>query len=426
MNNAVKFTKGKPADSANSQDTSISALIGNGVAVADKLVLGVPYAIYSPDDAKELGIDAAYDIANSVVISHHIDEFYRANEIGTKLYFMVVAQNITPTVVFTDPTLLYARKLIAFAKGEIRQLAFAYNAVFTVQDPEIITDGFSSEIRAAIVKAQEFALWAFDTERPLHVLLEGRAYNGIAAGAINLKELTTGAGIPLEADKVSIIIAQDWDFAEARAYAAGKKYASVGLALGVLASIKVNQNIGEVETLNLTNAIKGKYVTAGLSSHVKVEDAEAQLVTLDVKGYIFPVGYTGISGYRFNNDHVCAPEIVDEETNIINESTISFGRTMDEATRRLRRTLLPKIKTVQPADKTTGKLPIGVVKSFDARGNTVFEDMEAEGLISGGKTFTNPDSDLITGEKALEITFDLQPTGTINTIKGAINLKKSL
>lgn len=426
MQNAVEFKKGKPADSANSQDTSISALISNGASVADKLALGVPYAIYSPDDAKELGIDAAYDVAKKVVLSHHIDEFYRANAVGTKLYLMVVAQSITPTVIFTDPDLLYARKLVAYAKGEIRQLALSYNPDITDENPEVITDGISSEIRAAIAKAQEFALWAFETERPLQVILEGRAYSGNAVGAVDLRALVTGANITLEADKVSVVIAQDWDYAESLLFAHGKKYASVGLALGILSSIKVNQNIGEVETLNLTNAIAGKYVTAGLSSHKTVEEAEAQLSTLDTKGYIFPISYTGISGYRFNNDHVCTPEIVDEETGLMNESTISYGRTMDEAVRRLRKALLPKIKSVQPADKTTGKLPIGVVKSFNAKGDEVFEDLEAEGLISGGATYTNPDSDLLTGEKALEITFDLQPTGTINTIKGTINLKKSL
>lgn len=428
MKKAVIFDKGKPSDSANNTDTSVSGLIASGVAVVGegKLALATPYAIYNTDDAKSLGIDAAYDTANSVVLFHHIEEFYRANTPGTKLYLMVVAKNITPSVVFTDADVLYAKKLIAFAKGEIRQLAFAYNPTFTEETPEVITDGLNSDIRAAIAKAQEFALWAFETERPLQVLLEGRAYSGNAAGAVNLKALVTGADIPLEADKVSIIIAQDYDYADALAFASGKKYASVGLALGVLSSIKVNQNIGEVETLNLTNEVTNRYVTAGLSSHQTIEEAETQLETLDTKGYIFPVRYTGITGFRFNNDHVCAPEIVDEETGIMNESTIAYGRTMDDVVRRLRAKLLPKVKTVQPANKETGKLHIGVVKSFNSLGNEVFEDMESEGLISGGATYVNPDSDLLTGEKALEVVFDLQPTGTINTIKGTINLKKSL
>lgn len=427
MNNAVIFTKGRPSDSAGNRDPSVSALIViGGAAVPGKLAIAKPYVLYGLQDAKEIGIDPAYDMNYSVVLFHHIQEFYRANQKGAKLYLIVLPANISPSEVLKDPDALYARKLITFAKGEIRQLALAYNPVVSPDKPEVITDGFNGEIRGAIAKAQELAVWAFETERPLQILLEGRAYNGNPAGAVNLKELTTGAGVALNAEKVSVVIAQDWDYAQSLPFAAGKKYASVGLALGVLSAIKVNRNIGEVETLNLTNAITGKYVTAGLSSHQTVEDAEAGLPTLDIKGYIFPVAYTGISGYRFNNDHVCAPEIVDKEAGIINESSIAYGRTMDEAVRRLRRQLLPKIKSVQPADKTTGKLPVGVVKSFNAKADEVFHDMQAEGLISSGKTNTNPDSDLLTGEKALEITFDLQPTGTINKIKGTINLKKSL
>lgn len=420
----IEFSKEKPSDSINSQNTSISGLIANGVAVVGKLVLGQPYAIYSPDDAKELGIDAAYDVANSVVLSHHIDEFFRGSVVGTKLYLMVVAQSITPSVIFTDPTGIYARKLVAYAKGEVYQIGLAYNGAFTVGAPETYTDGLSSEIRSAISPAQEFALWAFETERPCHVLLEGRGYGGNAATVVDLKDLVTGADIPLEADKVSMIIAQDWDYAESLNFASGKKYASVGLALGILAGIQVNENIGAVETLNLTDAARGKYVTAGLSSHQTVEDAEGSLTALDTKGYIFPRKYTGISGYRFNDDHVCAPEIVDAD-GIMNEFKISLGRPMDHTVRLLRATFTPKIKSVQPVN-AQGKLPTGVIKNFNDMGDKVFADLIKEGKISGGKTFTDPDSNLLTGDRALNLEFIQQPTGTIGKIIGRISLKKSL
>ena len=41
-------------------------LIGNGVAVVDKLVLATHYMLRRPSDAVALGIDAAYDTTNSV------------------------------------------------------------------------------------------------------------------------------------------------------------------------------------------------------------------------------------------------------------------------------------------------------------------------------------------------------------------------
>lgn len=415
----VEIQKGKPGAIVNAGDTATSALIAGGVAVTGKLELGKVYTIYRPDDAIALGINEAYDTDNKVVLYHHIDEFYRMAGEGTTLHLMVLAQSVLPATILANQ----AHTLVTAAKGEIRQLAIAFNPAEGYT--ETLTDGFNNDVRAAISPAQEFYAWCYESDRPLNILLEGRSFTDTPSGAINLRSLTVGAGIPLEADKVSIIIGQDYDYAESRTWALGKKYAAVGTALGTLAGIAVNRNIGEVETLNLSDALLSKFLTAGLSSHKTVEEVESSLATLDTKGYIFPVMYTGISGYRWNGDHVCAPIIVDSQGRM-NEHYISYGRTMDDATRRLKAKLLPKVKSVQPVNASDGKLPLGVVKSFNSLGNTAFEEMLSKKLISNGATYTNPESDLLTGERALEIDFDLQPTGTINKIKGTINLKKSL
>jgi len=416
---SVTINKGKIAATASTIAASISGLIANGVAVAGKLVLGDHYTIYSVDDAAALGIDAAYDSANNVRVFHHIREFYRMAGTGTELHVMAVPQTILPSVIFQDPTAIYARKLVAAAQGAIRQLAIAFNPADDYE--ETTTDGFNSDIRAAIAPAQEFAEWAYDNERPLQIVLEGRAYSGNAATTINLKALEVSEGVALEADKVSVVIGQDYNYAETQD-ALGKLYASVGLALGTIAGIAVNQSIGEVEPLNLTDAPPGYYTVAGLSSHAKITDVEASLPTLDTKGYIFPGLYTGLSGYRWNWGHVCAPEKEDADGRL-NESTIEYGRTLDDAVRRLRVALLPKVKTVQPVDPVNGQLPMGVIQYFQGIGDNVFIDMAAEGLISGGVTTVNPNSNLQSGDRALEMDFIVVPTGTVKEIKGSINLK---
>lgn len=418
----VNITRGKIGANASGRTSATSILIANGVAVVGKLALLQCYTLYSADDAEALGITPAYDAANEVLLHHHIDEFYRGAGPGTALHIMVVAQSVLPAEMLEDTGNIYIKKLIAFAKGEARQMALAYNPPEGYT--ETVTDGFNSDIRAAIIKAQALYEWADGTDRPLHILLEGRAFSGNAATAINLKQLEAAEDVPLHADKVSICIGQDYGFADALTWPLGKKYAAVGTLLGTLASIQVNQNVGEVETLDLTNATKGKFTIGGLSSHAKIEDSEAMLDTLETKGYIFPMTYTGISGYRWNNDHVCAPEIVDSEGRM-NESTIAYGRTMDAARRGLRVALLPKVKTVQPVNPTTGLLPLGVVKYFDGLGDTVFEAMQAGGLISEGRTATNPNSNLLVAPKALEVGFVIVPTGTVNEINGTINLKTS-
>lgn len=416
----VTITKGKVGATASAIEAAISGLIANGVAVVGKLVLGTHYTLYSVEDAAAIGIDAAYDAANKVLVYHHISEFYRMAGAGTELHIMVVDQAILPGAILDDTTNIYARKLLSSAEGKIRQLAIAFNPEDDYT--ETTTDGINSDIRAAIAKAQAFAEWAFDMERPLQVFLEGRAFSGNATTAINLKQLEVSAGVALEADKVSVVIAQDYNFADALTWALGKKYASVGLLLGTVAGIDINQSIGEVETLNLTDAAKGLYTVAGLSSHAKVTDVEASLATLDTKGYILAGLYTGQSGYRWNWGHVCAPEKVDSEGHL-NESTIEYGRTLDGAIRRLRTALLPKVKTQQPVDPSSGKLPMAVVKYFQGIGDGVFSDMAGEGLISGGATTVDPDSNLHTGERALLVDFAVVPTGTIRAIKGSINLK---
>jgi len=52
--------------------------------------------------------------------------------------------------------------------------------------------------------------------------------------------------------------------------------------------------------------------------------------------------------------------------------------------------------------------------------------MKADGEISEGKTTIDPNSNLLTGDKALIASFELVPYGTINKIKGSINLKNNL
>lgn len=418
----VIINKGKVGASASGSAASISGMIFNGVAVAGKLELSKGYTLYSVDDAAAIGINAAYDTTNKVIVYKHISEFYRRSGEGTELHIMVVPQTILPAAIFEDLTSIYAKKLVSFAQGKIRQLALAFNPA---QDyTETVTDGINTDIRASIAKAQAFAEWAYDTDRPLQVILEGRSYSGNAVSAINLRTLEVSAGVALEADKVSIVIAQDYDYADGL-WALGMKHAAVGTLLGTIASIDVNQSIGEVETLNLSDAAKGIFTNAGLSSHARITDVEGSLDTLDTKGYIFAGLYTGLSGYRFNWGHVCAPEKEDADGNI-NESTIEYGRTVGDAVRRLRIALLPKVKTTQPVDPTTGKLPYGVVKFFENTGDNVFADMVAAGLISGGKTTVNPDSNLQTGDRTLEAGFVIVPTGTIKQIVGTLNLKTKL
>lgn len=92
----VKISEGRIGLNA-AGDGREFGLIGNGVAVAGKVQLLTTYTLRRPSDAEAIGIDEAYDSANSVNIYRHITEFYRLAGEGIKLHIMLVDQTVLPS-----------------------------------------------------------------------------------------------------------------------------------------------------------------------------------------------------------------------------------------------------------------------------------------------------------------------------------------
>ncbi len=414
---SVVITVGKPGPSIIGNSDAVSGIVAQGVAVVGKAAIGKVYELYQPEDAEALGIDADYDTTNKVVVYRHITEFYRLAGKGTKLFFMLVPQNVTFPNIIEDAMAIYPRKLLIEAKGEIRQLAFAFNPAPTYI-PTFTTE-VESDLLLAIGEAQALYEYSAQTFRPVSIIIEGRNINETAANLPNLRDLEG-----LEATKVSFCIAQDYAYAGSLDVS-NRKFADVGTLLGTVAKCDVAQNIGDHTANNISNATKSVFITAGISSHTTIAAIESQWATLDAKGYIFASYESGYDGHYWNNDHVCAPIVIDAD-GIMNEHSISLGRTTDKLKRLLRAALLPKVKTKQPVDTQTGKLPVGVVKYFDSLGDTIMKQMETKEEISGGKTYTDPNSDLITPPKTLNVAFSFVPYGQIGEIKGVINIKNQL
>lgn len=421
----LKILKEAPGANTLLGADSVSALIANGVAVVDKAQLLTVYTLFQPKDAEDLGINAAYDTANKVQVYRHISEFYRRCGKGVKLFLMLTDQAVTMTTMVDDPTGIYAKKLISEGNGAIKQLSVGLNpaAGYVVE----YTDGLDSDVRTAIPKAQALHDWSYENYVPCQIFLEGRDYNpASAAAALDLKAIENTV-----AEKVSLVIGQDYDYAETLD-AIGKKMADIGTFMGDIAAIKVNENPGEVgegeadvvSSRNLTSTTKSQFLTGGLSNHTKVNDQKADWKTLDTKGYIFPVSIPGATGLRWNDDHVCAAKVVDED-GYYNEFRISIGRTMDKCATALRIALLPKVKSVQPTNPTTGKLPIGIIKYLEGIGNRAFERLATAAEIAAGQTIIDPESDLVTNGK-LNADFTVVHYGTIDQIDGTIRNKKTL
>lgn len=407
---AVRIRKGRVGANRRTNDRAVSGLIISSPVNAE-LPFKKAVQLYDLEDAGVYGITPEFDQTNNVNVYRHVREFFRMAGEGTELHLMLVKQETLLAAIAEDTNADMAKQLLVTAKGKIRQLAIAVNPG-TIEGTHV--DGILPDVMTAIAKAQGLAQWAFDAFMPCQVFLEGYSLNGIGSVVPNLRELPA-----LSATKVTLVIGQDWDYAKTKTGIA-QKYADVGTVLGVCSAADINQNIGDNEIFNITDVTKDAWVVPGLSNHQKNTEVHSQLQTFEDKGYVFGVEYPGLAGVRINNDHVCAPIVIDSDFNM-NEHTIAYGRTMDDAVRQLRNVYLPKIKKTYPVDKD-GKLVSGVRVSLENVGNDVFDTMVNRGEISGGRVAIDPDSDLLV-EKEMGVTFDLQPTGTLGFLNGTINLK---
>lgn len=403
----VDIQKGKIGANRLSSNDAVSGLILSAVK-PEHLELDKPTTLFNLKDVLALGITPEFDKTNNCNVYRHCAEFFAMAGEGTPLHLLLVA-NTTKMVEVLET---HAKKLLAYARGEIRQLAVGVNPTSA---PDSMLNGLPADVYNSIAKAQALYNWAYDNHMPCQIFLEGHHYGGTASSSANLREIED-----LQADKVSVVIGQDWLHAETLTGEA-KKHADVGTALGTCARAKVHENIGDNGQFNLTDATASRWLEPGLSSHQKNVDAYEDLQTLESKGYIFGVTYAGLAGVRWNNDHTCTPIIVDTD-NSMNEHSIAYGRVTDKAVRELRKAYLPIIKTTWTVDKKTGKLNKGTLVALEDVGDKVFEDMILRGEITYGRTYIDADSDLLV-ERVLKVSYKIVPKGVIGEIRGTINLK---
>lgn len=415
MSDRVNIKKGKVGKSVLGSYEKISALAGYFGAVGSgetTLAEGEYALLTATTDMAAFGIS---ETANPLLY-HHIAEYFRIGGKGVRLYVLNVKKGANAGFVelITDKSV---ERMIAGADGTIFNLGFAY-----IPASASVVDGVPSETLPAIKAAQNLADWTQKTNRPVHIALECAGLGNVtAATMLNLRDLKTD-GVANDCPQVSLMIGQDWDFAETLT-GAEKKFADVGALLGCMAAQLVSYNVGEVATMILTDANRGNWVNAGLSSHEKVKEKENELDGLNTKGYIFGEYYSGV--VCLNDDHVCARIVEDKDGNM-SESTIALSRTNCKVMRELYTAYLPKVKSTVPVDKDTGKMGTGTVKYFEDIGNDVFNNMAASQELSGGETEVDGDSNLLTGDRVLKVFYRWVPMGCIAGIDGTVNIKTSI
>lgn len=410
---AVKIKKGKVGANRLDNDRRVSAIIVAS-PVIPALAFKETVTFYGLYDAEQNGITAEFDETNNVNVYRHVREFYRLAGEGIPLNFMAVSQTETLKTIAQDTAGDKLKRLLIDSDYKVRQLAIALNPISDLENPIVHVDGLAPDVFDSIPLAQGTAEWAYNQFMPTHIFVEGYNLNGLASVVPDLRDIAN-----VEATKVTLVIGQDWQYAETKTGDA-KKFADVGTFLGVCAAAAINQNIGDNEAFDLMDSTKSAWMVPGLSNHKTNKEVYAELQTFEDKGYVFGVTYPGLAGIRINNDHVCAPIKIDAEGNM-NEHTIAYGRVMDDCARQLRTAYLPKVKKTYPVNKE-GKLPTGVRVSLATIGDNIFTDMVNAVEISSGKTNIDPNSDLLVA-KELKVSFDIQPTGVLGFLNGTINLK---
>jgi len=384
----------------------VSAMVMNGMATGD-YTLGDIVEFRSVKDAENIGIDAAYDTDNEVLVYHHISRFFLRNPSGI-LHIMIVAQNVTLTQM-VDKDNAYVAKLLREKAGAIVQWAVALNPDSDYA-PTLVT-GLDGDVVTAITKAQELLDFEFDRFRYSDCFIEGRSLNGTAAAALDLRTKN--------APGVSVVVGADRAISTANALYNG--YAAIGDVLGLTSAAAVSQNIGELSPeFNLTNAAQEAFITAGLSSNIVLADySETDLDVLHDKGYIFADTNPGEVGFWLNDSHTCTvltSDYSDKEKN----------RTIKKAIKEARKKLQPRIKRRIYVNEDTGKIAATDAKELETLTRGAIKPMKDDGDISGGiDAYVDPNQNILaTSNLSIELTFI--PVAIGRQIKLLIGFKNPL
>lgn len=344
-----------------------------GIALAS-LPVGVvhhqAYELTQPSDATALGIDAAYDANQAVLLRYAIEEFFRLAP-DARLH-LILAPVAAPSVMLAS----------AGVKAALRE-ADEVKGIGIISALEVAA-------LAADLEAVQATVEAFRLEHRLidFVICAGRgSVVPLAINAYpNLRDLA--------APNVSMCIAQDPAIAELDA--AYAKHAAIGAALGMLAVRTVGENLGSVNIERKPSAKRGnadyplsdpgtgRWLAATLSDGTKVSGLSSiDKKNLTTKGYIFAGSFEGYDGVFFNS----SPTAVELSSDY---AYVERNRVWNKAARAIRTVLIPEVKGKVKKDPSTGYIESTTVSRWAGLINRVLEAMQAADEISGFSVYINP------------------------------------
>ncbi|MGC1471543.1 MAG: DUF2586 family protein [Psychroserpens sp.] len=352
-------------------------IVITGATVADNVTLGQSYQIFSLAEAEALGIE---EVGTNNFAHAQIKSFYGEAGTGTELWLMLVS-DATTMEDMADVNESYAKKLITDAAGEIRVLGLVRKTAGT----ETIVDGIDEDSKLAVIKAQELAEYFETKYMPIRVLVSGNLFTGVPADLANYNESNF--------NKVAMLIAN----------VDGSNEAAIGLALGRLAAIPSQRNIGRVKD-GPVEEIAG-YFTNGET----IESLSDAWDSIHDKHYIFLRTFIGRSGYYFSDDVTL--------TSLQNDfSALGRGFVMDEAVIIAYDQMVEELGDEVPLTEA-GQIHPAIIKSWQSKVETQISGlMVDEGKLSGVSVFIDENQNILQTDR-LVMLINLQPVGYAKNIE---------
>lgn len=346
-------------------------LILTGNTVSDGATIGKAYQIFSLQDAIELGITKEGDNAFAY---RHIADFYNQTGSGASLWFMLVS-DATTLVQMADYAGNIAPVLIGAAQGEIRVLGLVKKSTGSAT----ATDGVDIDTKEAVIKLQELGEKFAERYMPFRAIISANDFTGTPS---RLFDYSTS-----NYNRVAVLLSNT----------NAAKEASIGLALGRLASIPVQRNIGRVKDGPVEPL--GGYMTNGqpVSKYTNAWES------IHAKGYIILRNFAGRAGFYFSDDPTATRE-QDDFKSLANGFVmdkailIAYNALIDELSDDI---LLSDDGTIHPA----------IIKSWQDKIEVQIDgSMTANGEISRVKAFIDHKQNILTTGK-MEVSIKILPVG---------------
>lgn len=346
-------------------------ITGSTVSGTNKVTEGNVYNIFSLEEAVTLGIEET----NSNAFAYkHIKAFYDVAKKGAEMWFMVVPSAVSLQDM-AELTNEYAKKLLSTSAGAINILGFLKQAGVG----ETITDGLDEDVHLAVPKIQALCE-DFQTRYHLvRAIVSGNKFSGVVA---DLKDYELQ-----NYNKVAILLSNNDASPEA----------SIGLALGRMASIPSQRKISRVKD----GAIEDSF--AYFTNGQPVETLDASWEAISDKKYIFLRNFARRSGYYFSGDSTLTASNDDF-------NSLARGHVMDEAVLIAYNVLVEELSDEVPVT-TSGTIQTAIIKGWqNAIERQIKGLMVDTGKLSDVRALIDENQDVLTSNN-VNIDLQLLPVG---------------